>query len=123
MLNWIVLMVQVCSETVLTLPKRMIAAVETRTRVQQPFFRALSRARTIWAHPRLFDARSQFSSQGFGALFGSARGLGLWGGQGLAIQGHLGQGRNRRLGAHCWRRARFALSSGSFANSGASGRT
>ena len=106
----------------LTLLQRLKATVEVRTRAQQAFIRALSRAQG-WAHPRLFDARSQFSSQGFGAPFGLARALSLWGSQGLAIQDRWGQGRHGLLGARCWREHRFALPSGSLAYSGVSSRT
>lgn len=122
MLNWMVLWVQMCSGTLLTLLRRLKATVEVRTKAQQAFFRALSRAQQ-WAHPRLFDARSQFSSQGFGAPFGLARALWLWGGQGLAIQDRWGQGRHDMFGARCWRRHWFALPSGSLAYSGVSSRT
>src|SRR5260221_14778244 len=117
MLIWIVLWVQLRSVMLL----KKLKAVAGR--LPAPFvFRAASRAR-FRAHPRRFDARSQFSQRGFGGQFRSARVLSSWARQSLVIQDRGGQGRFGKFALHNLRLVPVLPLGGTFACSGVTCRT
>ena len=89
MLIWMEVWIQLCSATLL---KELKAVGRALMPVAQAALRAAPAAR-FGAHPRLFDARSQFSLQGFGNQLGLAGALRPMTPQGLAIQDRGVRGR------------------------------
>src|SRR5579859_1460745 len=96
---WMVLAVQLRSAALLEELKALAGALLA---LWQKPFRAASAARLwanarFWAQPRLYDARSQFSQQGFNGPFGLAFAPIPIDGRSLAIQERGGQGRFGRF--------------------------
>src|SRR5579859_1992239 len=117
---WMVLTVQLRSATLL---EELKALVGTLLAPWRKAFRATSAARLwanarFWAQPRLYDARSQFSQQGFNGRYGLAFAPIPIDGRNLAIQERGGQGRFSRFDPRTTCLTRCAPPSGSRVCSG-----